>query len=91
MPKARLTEQQERERALKRAIARAKVDLDLDGWPDVADYIGMPRSTCYRKAEEPYHGFGFGEAARLARKLGFTGRELCAIFGIPYDQKGAVS
>lgn len=84
MPKLRLTERQQREKALALAMARARVDLGLDGHPDVIAYTGIPPSTYYRKMEEPYEGFGFEEAADFARKMEFTGRELCAIFGIPY-------
>lgn len=84
MPKLRLTEQQRREKALQRAIARARVDLDLPQDSDLCDYLNIPRSTYTRYKREPYHGFGFDQAAHLARALGFTGRELCEICGIPY-------
>ena len=85
MPKLRLTERQEREKALRRAIARAKVDLDLEKESDLMDYLNIPRTTFYHKRQEPYRGFGFEEAAELARKLHFTAQELCAIFGVPYE------
>lgn len=84
MPKLRLTDQQQREKALKLAIARGMVELGLDSDQAVIDYTGIKHTTYYRKIKEPYQGFGFAEAAELARKLRFTDRELCAIFGVPY-------
>lgn len=85
MPKLRLTERQQREKALKLAIARARVELDLADPADLIDHLGIAHTTYYRKAKDPYTGFGFEEVADFARKMGFTGRELCAIFGIPYE------
>lgn len=88
MPKLRLTEQQRREKALQRAIARARVDLDLllDG--DLCVYLHIPTSTYSRVKREPYRGFGFEKAGHLARELEFTDRELCEICGVPYHGGG---
>lgn len=87
MPKLRPTERQQREKALKLAIARARVELELAENTDMIAHTGLPATTYYRKAKEPYKGFGFEEPAEFARKMGFTGRELCAIMGIPYGDR----
>lgn len=84
MPKLRMTEQEQREKALKLAIARAKVELDLESDSELMEFLGLPRTTFYAKRQDPYKGFGFAEAAQLARQLRFTDRDLCAIFGVPY-------
>lgn len=89
MPKLRLTEQQRREKALQRAIARARVDLDLPLDGDLCVYLKIPTSTFSRVKREPYRGFGFEKAAHLARELEFTDRELCEICGVPYHGGGA--
>ena len=88
MPKLRLTEQQRREKALQRAIARARVDLDLPLDGDLCVHLNIPTSTFARAKREPYKGFGFAKAAHLARELEFTDRELCEICGVPYHGGG---
>lgn len=84
MPRLRSTEQQRREKALRRAIARARVDLDLPLDNDLCAYLNIPSSTFSRIKREPYRGFGFERAGHLARSLHFTGREVCEIIGVPY-------
>lgn len=89
MPALRMTEQQRREKALLRAIARAKVDMDLPRDGDVALALCISPSTYSNHKSNPYVGFGFDRVARLVRALQFTGEELCEIFGVPYaPQKG---
>lgn len=87
MPKLRQTERQQREKALKLAIARARVELELSENTDMIDHLGLPPTTYYRKAKDPYAGFGFEDVGDFVRKMGFTGRELCAICGIPYGDR----
>lgn len=84
MPRLRLTEQQQREKALQRAIARARVDMDLPLDQDVAQTLGMGQSAFSKRKKEPYRGFGFDQVSQMARKLHFTGKELCEIVGVPY-------
>lgn len=81
MPKLRMTEEQQREKALRRAMARAQVDLDLPMDQDVADYLGLTRSTYGRRKQEPFSAFGFAQAVKFSRRMGFTAPEVLEIFG----------
>lgn len=85
MPRLKMTEQQKREKALQRAVSRARVDLDLDMDQDLATFLGLPPSTFARRKKELFRTFGFEEAVALARRLSFTPREICEIFGVPYE------
>ena len=85
MPKLRLTEQQQREKALERAMARARVDMGLRKDVEVCDYLQIPKSTFSRYQQDPYKGFGLEAVAQLIRRMGFTTEEVCEIFGLPYD------
>ncbi len=84
MPRPLPTERQRRERALQHAIARARVDQDLPKDRDVADRLGLSYVTYSKRKKDPYRAYGFELAADTAQKLKFTGKELCAICGVPY-------
>ena len=84
MPKMRMTEQQKRERALAVAVARARVDLDLPLDRDVSESLGESTATHSYRKKNPYRLYGWEEAGNMARRLHFTGREVCAILGVPY-------
>ncbi len=88
MPRPRLTDQQQREKALQRAIARARVDMDLPRDQDVAKTMGMGQSTYAKRKKDLYRGFGFDRASKLARQLHLTGKEICEIVGVPYSPEG---
>ena len=88
MPRPRMTEQQQREKALQRAVARAKVDVALPRDQDVAHAVGMGQSAYSKRKQDLYHGFGFDRASQLARHLHLTGREVCEIIGVPYTPEG---
>lgn len=85
MPKARMTEREKQEKALYRAVARSRVDLDLLHDQDVAEKLGMAPSTYAKRKRDLYSGFGFGEASRLVKGLQVTDVELCEIFGVRYN------
>lgn len=88
MPRPRMTEQQQREKALQRAVARAKVDMDLPRDQDVAQTIGMGQSAYSKRKQDLYRGFGFDRASQFARRLHLTGKEVCEIIGVPYAPEG---
>lgn len=84
MPRPRLTEEQQREKALLRAIARAQVDMDLPDDQDIACVLGISSSVYSKRKKKLYQGFGFERASQLARQLHLTGKEVCEIIGVPY-------
>lgn len=85
MPKLRMTELEKRQKALYKAIARSRVDLDLPYDQDVADKLGLSHSTYAKRKRDLYSGFGFAEASRLVKGLQVTDKELCEIFGVRYN------
>jgi len=88
MPKLRPTPQQLRERAVMKALARSQVDLDLPFDKDVAGHIGIePRCYCSRK-QKKFQGTSLEDFADMARRLRFTGQEVCEIIGVPYLTEG---
>ena len=79
------TPQQAREDALRKAIAKAKIELGMEYDKDVAEMLGVCRGTfCsqQRKNFEPMKLWGF---AKMARMLHFSGKDVCAIIGVPMD------
>lgn len=84
MPRPRLTDRQQREKALQRAVARARVDLDLPRDQDMAQALGMGQSALSKRKQDLYRGFGFDRASQLARQLHLTDKEVCEIVGVPY-------
>lgn len=88
MPRLRMTDQQQREKALQRAVSRAGADLGLPRDQDVAQALGMGQSTFSKRKKDLYRGFGFDRASQLARQLHFTGKEVCEIIGVPYAPEG---
>lgn len=84
MPKMRMTEQQKRERALALAISRARVDLDLPRDRDLSEYLGESAATHSYRKKAQYKLYGWEEAGKIARRLHFTAKEVCAILGVPY-------
>lgn len=85
MPKLRMDGQAARERALRRAIARAQVDLDLPEDQDVARTLRIGSSTYSKRKKKLYEGFGFDKVSVMARELHFSAKELCEIVGVPFQ------
>lgn len=79
-----MTEQQQREKALLRAMARARVDMDLPYDRDVAQVLDVGKSSFCDYKKDPYRSFGFQKASHFCRKLRLTGKEVCEIIGVPY-------
>ncbi len=84
MGKMRATPSQQRVRALNVAMARAKVDLGLRHDKAVGEWLGLAPSTFWNRQRDPYRMYGWEEAGKLARRMKFTGREVCEILGVPY-------
>lgn len=85
MPKLRMAAEEIRERAYHRAMARAQVDMGIYRDCEVADMLKMSKSTFCRAKQDGYRSYGFAKAGTLARGMGMTGREVCAILGVPYE------
>ncbi len=60
-------------------LRRKIVELGLTT-ADVAEKMGIDRSTLYRKLNEPDEGFTVKEVADLAKILNLTANELNTIF-----------
>lgn len=82
MPKVK-TLQQARETALLTAIAKGKVEYGLPYDKDVAEQIGLSRAAYSLQKQGNFQGMKLQDFGVLARALHFTGRDLCAIFGVP--------
>lgn len=86
MPKLRASDQQNRERALMCALARASIDCGLNCDRDVADRLNIsPRMFSYRK-EQCFQKVSLSEFGRMARVLHLTGKEVCEALGVPYEE-----
>ena len=82
----RETEQQKREKALMAAMARGKVLKSLPRDIDVANRLNIPHCTFERHKKDAFQRLDLYKFGLMARTLGFTGREVCDIVGVPYDQ-----
>ena len=84
MPKLRATPQQQREKAIMKALARSQIDLALPYDKDVASHIGIERRCCCSRKQKKFQSTSLEDFAAMARKLRFTGQKVCEIIGIPY-------
>lgn len=87
MPKLRRSLQQQREDNLMLAIERAKLEMGMQFDKDVAELIGMSPNTYSRYARKNFWLPGLDLFAKMARKLKFTGEEVCSIIGVPYEKE----
>jgi len=77
-----MSEQQVRERALERAMARARVDLGIKRDYELAERLGLSDQQVVRRKKDFYRGLGFADAVSTAERLGFTADEVLEIFGL---------
>lgn len=82
---ARETEQQKRERALLAAVARGKVQKGFDRDVDLAIAVGIAESTFCRYKKDGFQKMDLYRFGMMARKLGLSGREICAAVGVPFE------
>lgn len=82
---ARTTAQQKREKALVGAIGRSAAEKGLHTDAEIAAYLGMLPQSYGRYRRENFQTKGFLTFCFIARRLGLTGREVCAAVGVPYD------
>lgn len=84
---ARVTPQQQRERALMGAISRCVSERELATDAEVAGFLGMEPYTYCRYKRMKFQTNGFLVFCKMARQLGLTGREVCAAVGVPYEEE----
>lgn len=84
---ARLTEQQKREKALMIAIARSTTELELYHDKDIAEFLGISAQSYHKYKKKKFQTSGLLLFAKMARHLHFTGREVCAAIGVPYEDR----
>ena len=84
---ARVTPQQQRERALMGAISRCAAERELDTDAEVAGFLGMDTHSYSRYRRMKFQTRGFLLFCKIARQLGLTGREVCAAVGVPYEEE----
>lgn len=87
---ARTTPQQQREKALVGAIGRSLAEKGLHSDVDVAAYLGMLPQSYGNYRRKNFQTPGFLTFCKIARKLGLTGREVCAAVGVPYEDPKTV-
>lgn len=88
MLKTNAAKLKDRDRALRQAIERACVDLDLPKDYQRAERLGLDPKTYSSRKKDFLKTCGFEEATRMSDRLGFTAGEILAIFGLDGD-KGA--
>lgn len=85
---ARLTPQQRREKALAGAVSRAKTEMGFRTDTEIAVFLGMNPSTYSYYRRKNFQNMDIDMFGTIARKIGLTGREICAAMGVQYeDQK----
>lgn len=84
---ARMTPQQQREKALMGAIGRCLSERGLHTDIEAAAYLGMLPQSYGRYRRIKFQTPGFTLFCKMARQLGMTGKEVCAAVGVPYEEE----
>lgn len=82
--KRELEAQKKREKALLGALGRAQGSGGMRDY-QTATLIDIHPSTFSAYKNNGFRSIGFWDFARMARKLEFTPKELCAMVGIPFE------
>jgi transcriptional regulator with XRE-family HTH domain len=86
MPKLRMSEQEKQDKALCKAISRGMIDQMVENQRSLAEMIGVTPTTYSNYKKKNYHAISIQTFRKLAKKLHFTGREVCAIIGVRYEE-----
>lgn len=70
------------EKALQRAVARGKVDLDIRSDTELAEKLFITKGTYYHYKANNYNSMKLGTFKRLVKVLKLTPEELLAIFEV---------
>lgn len=88
MPRTReQAAQAAREKALMRAINRCSFELALDSKLKLSEFLHIPYSTLRLNLSGSFQTMKLRDFGEMARRLGFTGREVCEMLGVPYEEK----
>ncbi len=88
MPRTReQAAQAAREKALMRAINRCQFERGLCSVLKLSAFLHVPYSTLRVALGENCQSMKLRDFGEMARRLGFTGREVCAMLGVPYDDE----
>lgn len=86
MPRTReQAAQAAREKALMRAINRCSFELELPSKLRLSEYLHIPFSTLRLQMDGNCQSMKLRDFGAMARRLGMTGREVCAAVGVPYE------
>ena len=79
------TPQQAREDTLRKAIAKAKIELGMEYDKDVAEMLGVCRGTLCCQQRKNFEPMKLWDFAKMARILHFSGKDVCDIIGVPMN------
>ena len=82
MPRPRTSYRDIRVKALKKAIARSRIDLGLKNDIEASQYMGEPTSSYSRHMKDPLKSYGFEKAIECSERYRFTANEILDIFGM---------
>ena len=82
MPRLRESEEQKRKKAMLAAVESGKSRAGLKTDYEVAERLGMDRSTFSRHKASGFETMSFGDVGRMARFLKISGGELCKAAGV---------
>lgn len=88
MPRTReQVAQAAREKALMRAVNRCQFELGLKSILKMSEFLHMPFSTLRLQLSGSCQSMKLRDFGEMARRLGFTGREVCDMLGVPYEDQ----
>lgn len=85
MPKLRDTPQQRKDKAFRSALDRGLSEKDMTDIA-LAQRLGVTNVTVSRWRKGQYPKMTLERFAEVAARVGMTGREVCRIIGVPYQE-----
>ncbi len=84
MPRV-LTMRERQENALLKAVEVGKAEKGIRSDRELADMLRINEQTFRARRRSGFKAVGPYDLGDMFRTLGFTGRQLAVIFGVPYD------
>ncbi len=85
MPALKMTTHERQAVAFREAFARGKASKQLDDY-QISDALQSSRTVISTYRREGPWNMSFQRFSSLAKKVGMTGREVCRIVGVPYNE-----